>query len=47
MFAIERDSFNSYSCSALTEVYNPLNMLEFFKKRACGAGSNKEQYTWD
>ena len=27
MFAIEPDSFNSYSCSALTEVNNPSYML--------------------
>ena len=27
MFAIEPDSFNSYSCSALTEVNNPLYMI--------------------
>ena len=26
MFAIEADSFNSYSCSTLTEVNNPLYM---------------------
>ena len=38
---IERDSFSSYSCSALTEVSNPLNLLEFFKIRACAVCSKK------